>query len=166
MDEGFESSSFSEVDEDVSRNRAHFEDKLLVTRSPKVKDYKEHSMTIEERDEIVRKYNAEHFHLRESSDVVDDSEQSDMSLTDSDDLTDEYEGMEPMEKMAHLLGELAKVGDIAVKQNMRFLDQEKLDELLAVGQNFLGSCKSSIVSVKSNDSLERSAISETEDVEQ
>lgn len=161
MDEGFESSSFSEVDEDVSRNRAHFEDKLLVIRSPKVEDYKEHSLTIEERDEFVRKYNAEHFHLRESSAVIDDSEQSDMSLIDSD----EYEGMKPIEKLAHLLGELAEVGNIVVKENMRFLDQTELDALLAVGQKFLGSWKSSIVSERTSESPERSAISETRDVE-
>ena len=164
MVEGFDSSSSSEVDEEVSLNRVHFEDNLLVIRSPKVKDYKNHSMTIEERDEFVRKYNAEHFHLRESSDVIDDSEQSDMSLTDSDDLTDELEGVGPVEKLAYLLGELTEVGKIAVKENMRFLDQTELDALLVVGQKFLSSWKSSIVSERTRGCLEKSAISETRDV--
>ena len=116
LDEGFYPSSSSEVDEEVSQNRVHFEDKLLVIRSPKVTDYKEHSLTTEERDDIIRKYNTEHSHLRESSDVVNDSEQSDMSVTDSDDFTDELEGMEPMEKLTHLLGELAEVGNITSEE--------------------------------------------------
>ena len=162
MVEGSDFPSYHKVDEEVSQNRVHFEDKLLVIRSPKVTDYKEHSLTTEERDDIIRKYNTEHSHLRGSSDVVSDSEQSDMNLTDSD----EYEGMEPTEKLVHLLDELAEVGNIAVKQNMRFLDRGQLDALLTVGQKFLVSWKSSIVAERTGRCSEQGAKSETRDIDE
>ncbi len=154
------------MDEEVSQNRVHFEDKLLVIRSPKVTDYKEHSMTIEERDELVRKYNTEHSHLRGTSDAVDDSEQSNKSVTDSDDFTDECESTDSTEKLTHLLDELAEVGNVAVKSNMRFLDRGQLDALLTIGQKFLVSWKSSIVAERSGRHSEQGAKSETRDIDE
>jgi hypothetical protein len=142
----------------VDRHSSEF--RSLEDESPEseIIEDSETRLTTEERDQIIREYNKEH-----SQHESPDSEELDMDLIDSDDITDKYEGMEPAEKLAHLLGELTEVGNLAL--NMRFLNQEELDELLTVGKKFLGGCKSTIVSERSRLQSEES-LSETEDVEQ
>ncbi|TFH00257.1 MAG: hypothetical protein E4H14_19855, partial [Candidatus Thorarchaeota archaeon] len=63
-----------EIDE-FPEDGSHFEN--LRT---KVKDSEEHSMTTEERDEIIRKYNAEHSKHRITSDESEKTEQSDFEI--------------------------------------------------------------------------------------
>jgi hypothetical protein len=60
----------------------------LEVSGTKVKDSKEHSLTIEERNEIISKYNAEHSKHGTTSDEGEKIEQSDRSMIDSGDFSD------------------------------------------------------------------------------
>lgn len=60
----------------------------IEDRRTRIKDSKEHSLTVEERDEIIRKYNAEHFIVPITTDVPDKSGQSDKSTVSSGDSSD------------------------------------------------------------------------------
>jgi len=56
------------------------EEPLIEDRGTKVKDYKEHSLTVKERDEIIRKYSADHSIHPITTDTVDKSEEDDIDL--------------------------------------------------------------------------------------
>jgi len=71
-----------EIDE-FSDDELHIED-----RGTKVKDSKEHSLTIEERDKIIQKYNTEHSKHGTTSDEDEKSELSDRSMINSGDFSD------------------------------------------------------------------------------
>ncbi len=71
-----------EIDE-FSDEESHIED-----RGTKVRDHKEHSLTTEERDEIIRKYNDEYSLHRITSDEIEKIEQSEKSIADSGDTSD------------------------------------------------------------------------------
>jgi hypothetical protein len=135
------------IDFPSSHEEASPEITCLEERETKVKE-KARSLTTEERDGIICKYNIELFKHRRNQDVGKKTYRSGMSVTDSEDITDECESTDPMERLAHLLDELAEVGNIAVSKNMRFIDRERFDVLLAIGQRFLISCKDSIVTEK------------------
>ncbi len=91
--------------EEFPDEEPHIED-----RGTKVKDYEEHSLTTEERDEIIRKYNAELSIRRITPDIGDGLEQSDKSMTDSGDSTDgsEVEGIKRRYLTKDELAELFK----------------------------------------------------------
>jgi len=71
-----------EIDE-FSDDESHIERKRT-----KVKDSEEHSMTTEERDEFIRKYNAEHSIHRITSDEIEKTERSEKSVVYSGESTD------------------------------------------------------------------------------
>jgi hypothetical protein len=142
--------------EEESPESDHLEDKEI-----EVNDCKMRSLTTDERDDIIRKYNTEHSIHRITPDVVDKSERSDKSVTDSGYSTDASEDIAPMEKLRHLLDELAEVGSIIVKKDMRFLDRNQLDALMTVGQKFLMSFKGSIVAEKARKGFKEVGTPET-----
>jgi len=72
--------SLREIDE-YSDDESRIED-------TKVKDSEKHHLTIKERDEIIRRYNAEHSLQRMTSDRIEKAEQSDKSAVNSRDSTD------------------------------------------------------------------------------
>ncbi|TFH11655.1 MAG: hypothetical protein E4H14_00420 [Candidatus Thorarchaeota archaeon] len=131
----------------------------------KVKDYETNSLTTDERDEIIRRYNTDYSIRRKTSDDDNDLEQADTRVTDSEDSKDESKDTDSMEQLAHLLGELAEVGKIAVKKNMRFLDRQQLEELLSVGQKLLVGCKNNVVIERTEKGSEKQSISETRGME-
>ncbi len=69
--------------EELSDDESHIED-----RGTKVKDFENRSLTTEERDKIIREYNAEHSIHRIIPDAVDTLDQSDRIVTDSENLND------------------------------------------------------------------------------
>jgi hypothetical protein len=79
---------FREDDEEASPENTRLEE-----RETKIKE-KARSLTTEERDDIIRKYNAEHFDHPIPADAVDRSEESGTSVTDSEGSTDEERQLE------------------------------------------------------------------------
>jgi hypothetical protein len=130
----------------------------LEVRIGKVRDSSMHSLSTEERDKIISKYNAER-----TTNVAGRTECTDTHSADSKDTADEEN--ESIEKLAHLLDELAKVGNIAVSKKMKFLDPDELTELLAVGRKFLAGYKGSIVTEGTNEDSTQNERSEMRDVE-
>ncbi|MGY5881838.1 MAG: hypothetical protein RTV31_16430 [Candidatus Thorarchaeota archaeon] len=158
MDERIESFHYYEKE---SEETDHLDD-----REVKVTDHKICSLTDEERYDIIREYNAEYSIRRSAPNVIDRAERPDTSVIDSEDSSDVNENTDSIERLAHLLGELAEVGNIVVKNNMRFLDSEQLDELLAVGQKFLVGCKSSVVAERTGNESEQDVRIEVRDAEE